>query len=177
MQLGDLGSHLYTELGIQVGQRLIHQEDAGITDDCTAHGNTLSLSTGKSLRLTVKQVLQIQDLGCLANLFVDLILRNLAELQTKCHVIINRHMRIQSVVLEDHGDITVLGINVVHDFAVDLKCAGRDLLKAGDHTKGRGFSASGRSDEDDEFLVGDLKVEILDCLETVGILFADVLQT
>ena len=58
MQLGNLSSHLYTKLCIQVGQRLIHQEYLRGTNDCTTHSYTLSLSTGKSLRLTVKELLQ-----------------------------------------------------------------------------------------------------------------------
>ena len=62
VKLGNLGSHLNTELGIQVGQRLVHQEYLGASDDCTAHGDTLSLAAGKSLRLTVKEMGQVEDL-------------------------------------------------------------------------------------------------------------------
>ena len=64
MQLGNLNTHLYTQLSIQVGQRLVHQEYLRITNDCTTHSNTLSLSTGKSLWLTVQQM--SQDPGFLA---------------------------------------------------------------------------------------------------------------
>ena len=55
MQLRNLNTHLYTQLCIQVGERLIHQEYLGITHDSTAHGNTLSLTTGESLRFSVKE--------------------------------------------------------------------------------------------------------------------------
>ena len=41
MQLGDLDSHLYTKLCIQVGQRLVHQEYLWLTHDCTTHSNTM----------------------------------------------------------------------------------------------------------------------------------------
>ena len=135
VQLCDLSSHLNTELCIQVGQRLIHQEYLGVTDNCTAHGDTLSLTAGKSLRLAVKQLLQIKDLGGLADLLVDLILRHLAELKAECHVIIHGHVRIQSVVLEDHGDISVLGLDIVHHLAIDLEGSGCDILQTCDHTK------------------------------------------
>ena len=56
MQLSDLDTHLYTQLSIQVGQRLVHQEYLRITNDSTSHSNTLSLTTGQSLRLTIKQL-------------------------------------------------------------------------------------------------------------------------
>ena len=120
MQLGDLNTHLYTKLRIQVGQRLIHQEYLRVTNDCTAHSHTLSLTTGKSLRLTIKESCQIKDLCCFFYHLVDLILRNLSQLKTECHVIIYRHMRIQSVVLEYHCDIPVLRLYIVNDSVTDL---------------------------------------------------------
>ena len=63
MQLGQLGSHLSTQLGVQVGQRFVQQEDLRLTHDGTAQGNTLTLTTGQSLRLTVEQVGDVQDAG------------------------------------------------------------------------------------------------------------------
>ena len=57
VQLDDLGTHAGTQLSIQVGQRLIEQEDGRVTNHGTAQRNTLTLTTGQSLRLTVEQVL------------------------------------------------------------------------------------------------------------------------
>ena len=54
MKLGNLDTHLYTELSVQVGERLVHKEYLRVTNDCTTHSNTLSLTTGQSLRLTLK---------------------------------------------------------------------------------------------------------------------------
>ena len=176
MQLGDLGSHLDTKLCIQVGERLIHQEDLRVTDNCTSHCDTLSLSAGKSLRLSVKQLLKVKDLCSISDLSVDLILRHLSQLQRECHVVINGHMRIQSIALEDHCDITILRLDIVHDLAVDLQRTGRDFLKPCNHTKRRRLSASGWSDEDDKFLVGDIKIKILHSLEPVRINLVDMLK-
>ena len=174
MKLGDLSSHLNTELSIQVGQRLVHQEDLRVTDNSTAHSNTLSLTAGKSLRLSVKELVKVKDLSSFFDLLLDLFLRNLAKLKTECHVIKNCHMRIQSVVLEDHRDIAVLRLYIVHELAVDLELAACDILKTCDHTKCCGLSASGRTYENDEFLVSDFKVEILNCLKSVRVCFINV---
>ena len=76
MQFCDLDTHLYTQLSIQVGQRLIHQEYLRVTNDSTSHSNTLSLTTGQSLRLTIKQLSQIQNLSSFLNHLVDFVLRN-----------------------------------------------------------------------------------------------------
>ena len=113
MKLGDLGSHLCTQLSVQVGKRFVKQEDLRITDNSTAQGNTLSLTTGKSLRLSVQQVRDVEDSGSLFHTTLDLILRGLAQLQAKRHVVIHRHMGIQSIVLEHHCDVAVLRGDVI----------------------------------------------------------------
>ena len=52
-QLNELGTHLVTKLGVQVGQRLVHQEDLGVTNDSAADGDALALAARKRLGLTV----------------------------------------------------------------------------------------------------------------------------
>ena len=174
MQLDDLGTHAGTQLSIQVGQRLVEQEDRRVTDHCTAQGNTLTLTTGQSLRLTVKQVLDLQDLGSLTDALVDLVLGHLAQLQTEGHVLVNGHVRVQSVVLEDHRDVAVLRGNVVDQTVTDVHFAAGDLLQTGDHTQGGGLTAAGRTDENDKFLIRDFQVEIGNGSNIAGVNFLNV---
>ena len=174
MQLDDLGTHAGTQLSIQVGQRLVEQEDRRVTDHCTAQGNTLTLTTGQSLRLTVKQVLDLQDLGSLTDALVDLVLGHLAQLQTEGHVLVNGHVRIQSVVLENHRDVAVLRGNVVDQTVTDVHLAAGDLLQTGDHTQGGGLTAAGRTDENDKFLIRDFQVEIGNGSNIAGVNFLNV---
>ena len=160
VQLDDLGAHAGTQLCIQVGQGLVQQEDCRVTNHCTAQSNTLTLTTGQSLGLAVQQVLDLQDLGSLVNAAVDLVLRGLAQLQTESDVLVNGHVGVQSVALEHHGDITILGRNVVDQAAADVHFALGDLLQTGDHTQGGGLAAARGADEDDELLILDLQVEV-----------------
>ena len=51
-------------------------------------------------------------------------------------------MRVESVVLEDHSNISVFRGNVIHELAVDIEFATRDFLKACDHTQSCRFSAA-----------------------------------
>ena len=120
MDLGNLDTHLYTKFSIQVGKRLIHKEYLRITYDSTSHSNTLSLTTGKSLRFTIKKFLKVKDSCSFTNCFVDLVFRNFTKFQSECHVIIYCHMRIQSVVLEYHCDITIFRLYIVHNFVTNL---------------------------------------------------------
>ncbi len=53
-QLDDLGAHLVAQLGIQVGQRLVHQEDLRVADDGAADGDALALAAGQGLGLAVE---------------------------------------------------------------------------------------------------------------------------
>lgn len=57
----------------------------------------------------------------------------------------------------------------------DVEPKDRDIFQTCDHTKGGGLTTSGRTYENDELLICDLKVEILNSFETVRIYFADIL--
>jgi 2-keto-4-pentenoate hydratase/2-oxohepta-3-ene-1,7-dioic acid hydratase in catechol pathway len=77
-------------------------------------------------------------------------------------VLVDGHVGVQSVALEDHGDVAVLRGNVVDEAAADVHLALGDFLQTGDHAQGSGLTTARGADEDDEFLVLDLQVEIGD---------------
>ena len=174
MDLGKLGSHRRAELSVEVRQRLVEKEDLRVTDDSTTERDTLLLTAGQSLRLSVEQVSDIEDTSGLFDLSLDLFLRHLAELQTERHVVEHGHVRVQSVVLEHHRDISVLRSDVVDELVSDEELALGDLLKTSDHTKSGGLSAAGRTDENDELLILDLKAEVRNGGNSARILFINM---
>ena len=159
-QLNELGAHLVTELGVQVGQRLVHQEDLGVAHDSAADGDALTLAARKRLGLTVEVLGNAQNFSSGANLAVDLVLGDLLELKRKRHVLVYRHVGVQSVALEHHGDVAVLGRHVVDALAIDEHVARGNVLQAGDHAHRRGLTAARGANENDELLVmhGEVKV-------------------
>ena len=157
----DLRTHLSAEFRIQVGERLVHQNDLRLSYNCTSDCNTLSLAAGKRLRESVKDFRDLQRAGGFLNFPVDFFLGQFSEFQGERHILVNSHMGIQGVVLEDHRDVPVTGSDDIGKDVTDIKFTVADLLKSGDHTQRGRFSASGRTDENDEFLVLDLKIEIL----------------
>ena len=83
------------------------------------------------------------------------------ELEGEGHVVVNCHVRVERIVLEDHRDVAILGGDVVDDLAVDDHLALAYLLQAGYHAQSRGLAAAGGTDEHDELLVSDVDVEVL----------------
>ena len=47
MQALDLNAHVDAQLGVEVRERLIEQEHLGLSHECTAHGDALSLAARK----------------------------------------------------------------------------------------------------------------------------------
>ena len=71
-------------------------------------------------------------------------------------------MRVERIVLEHHGDVAILGRQVVDHLAADADLAGRDVLETGQHSQQRRLAAAGRADKDDELAVLDFDVHALD---------------
>ena len=102
--------------------------------------------------------------AALVDALVDLGLRRVPQLQREGHVVGHRHVRIERVVLEHHGDVALLGRHVVDDARADADLAAGDVLQPGDHAQQRRFAAARRADQDDELAVGDVDVDAMDDL-------------
>ena len=72
-------------------------------------------------------------------------------------------MWVQRVVLEDHGDVAVLGRQVRDVTPIDADRAFVDVLQAGEHPQRCGLSATRGADEDEELAVGYFEIEAIDC--------------
>jgi hypothetical protein len=72
-------------------------------------------------------------LAALLDALVDLGLGHLLQLEREGDVVAHGEVRVQGVRLEHHGDVAILGLEVVHDLAADAQLARRDRLEPGDH--------------------------------------------
>jgi hypothetical protein len=107
VQPRQLGAHVDAELGVQVRQRLVHQERLRLAHDRPAHGDPLALAAGERARPALEQILQPEQPGDLLDAALDLGFRRLAHLQPVAEILRDRHVRVQGVVLEDHRDVAV----------------------------------------------------------------------
>ena len=56
-----LGAHLHAQLGVEVRQRLVHQERLRRAHDRAAHRHALALAAGQVRRLALQVLLEVED--------------------------------------------------------------------------------------------------------------------
>ena len=162
MEPGELDPHLHAKGGVEVGERLVEQEDLGVADDGAPDGHALPLPARELLRLAVQQRLELKDACGVVHLLLPLLLGNVAELEAEPHVVRHAHVRIERVALEHHGEAALGRRDVVRPDAVDEEVAAGDLLQPGDESQQGGLAAAGRAHEDAELAVLDPERHALD---------------
>ncbi len=70
-QPGQLGPHLHAQLGVEVGQRLVHQERLRLAHHRPAHRDALALAARELGRLAVEQRLEAEHACHLPHLLRD----------------------------------------------------------------------------------------------------------
>ena len=171
----DLGAHLHAQLGVEVGQRLVEQEDLGVAHDGAAHGDALTLAAGERFRPALEQFGDVENARGVLDPLLDLGLGEFAQLQAEGHVVEGRHVRIERVVLEHHGDVAVLRRQIVDHLAADADVAGGDFLQPRDHPQRRRLAAARRADQHDELVVRDVQIDRTDGFD-VAVLLHDLTQ-
>ena len=162
LQPEDLGARLDAQRRVEVGERLVHEEPLRLPHDRPPERDPLTLTAGKLPRLPFEEVAQLQHVGRLPDAPVDLGLRHTEVAQAEGEVLVDGHVRVQRIGLEDHRHVTRTGCDVVDDAIADEDPAARDVLQPGEHSQGGRLSATGRADEDEELAVGDLDVQVGD---------------
>ena len=104
---------------------------------------------------------------------VDLAFGRPAQLEREAHVVGHRHMRIERVVLEHHGDVALFRRHVVDHALADADFAGGDVFQARDHAQQGGLAAAGRADQHHELAVVDGNIDAMDDMRRTEC-FADI---
>ena len=139
----------------------------GFADDRAPHRHSLALAAGKRPRLSLEELFDLEGRRSVLDPPRDLLLRQLAELQPEREVLLDRHVRIQRVVLEDHRDVSLFRREVVHDLVVDAELSVRDLLEARNHPQSGRLAAARRADHHHQLAVVDRQIEVEDGLRAV----------
>ena len=104
-----LTAHLHAQVGVEVRERLVHEEHGRLAHERPAHCDALALAAGELARLAQRHLREPEHLGHLARLLLALLLRDASHPEGERDVLEHVHVRVEGVVLEDHGDVPILG--------------------------------------------------------------------
>ena len=85
-------------------------------------------------------------------------------------------MRVQGVVLEDHGEVTLLGRDICDIALADEHAAGRDALQPGNDAQRGGLPGAGRAHDHQELAILDVQVQVADGDDPALLDLGDVLE-
>src|SRR5262245_5814452 len=162
MQLLDLRAHLHAQLGVEIRQRLVEEKHLRVAHDSAAHSDALALASRELSRVALKQLGQAEDGGSAADAFVDLAPWSAAQFHGERHVVGDRHVGIERVILKYHGHVALFRRHIVDDTVTNADLAPGDVFEPGNHPQQRGFAAAGGSDQHDKFAIADRDVDTMD---------------
>ena len=113
LHLLKLDLHLLTHLEVQCSQRLVQKKDPRAVNDGSCDGNSLHLSAGELVDISLAIVIKSYCFQRLVNSLLDLLFIYLLDLESECHVIKNIEVREQSISLEYGVDVALIGRNAL----------------------------------------------------------------
>ena len=125
----ELGAHF----GVEVGEGFVEEEDPGLADNGPSHGHTLLLSAGEIPWHPGEDVFDSENGGRLVDAAGNVFRREMADAKAESEVFGNAEVRVERVVLENHGDIAVAGWEFADVGVADKDSTGGEALEAGDH--------------------------------------------
>ena len=146
----DFGAHLHAQLGVQVGQRLVKQEELRLARQRPPHGHALALAARELAGPAVQQVADLQHGRHFVDALLALGLGHLAHLQRKADVVGHAHGGVERVALEHHGNVAVTRGHAHHVLAADAHFALGGRIQPGNDVEQRGLAAARGPDQDEE---------------------------
>ena len=135
-------AHFHSQLGVQVGEGFIHEKDFRVDDNGPCQGNALLLAAGELGGHPLLQMVYLHYLQDIIHLGLYLVLGYFPVLKAECHIVPDRHVGEDCIVLEYHAHVPLVGGDVVDDLAVNLNLAAFNGVKADDHAQQRGLAAA-----------------------------------
>src|SRR5229473_3584824 len=154
VQTADLAAHFLAQIGVEVGERLVQQQDFRLHHQRAGQRHPLLLAAREFVRIARGEVVELHHIEDLSDPALQLVFCYLPHLQAKRDVLFDRHVRPQRVALEDHRHPAALrrqrGARRRHLLAVHFHRAGRGCNKTRDHPQRRGLPAARRAQQRDE---------------------------
>ncbi|MNI40092.1 hypothetical protein D3C73_942950 [compost metagenome] len=157
LQFGNGLPHLDAQLGIQVRQRLIHQQHLRFDDQCARKRHALALST-RELRGQARRVLRQADaLKGRRHLLLDVHGGHLPRAQPVGRVVEHASVGKERVVLEHHADVALVRGYARNVVSAEPQAARRNGGEAGDGAQQGGLAAAAGPQQGEEAAWGDVQ--------------------
>ena len=168
VQAFELAAHVHAELGVQVGQRLVEQEQMRFGSDRAGDCDALLLAAGQLGWIAIDILRNLHALKRGLDAVFDLGLGQLLDLESELDILAHGHVRPQGVGLEHEVEPAlarrgkVCFRRVDNLLAVDVDGAILRFLQAGYHAQGGRLAAARRAKQRHKVAVLNGQVNILE---------------
>lgn len=169
-------AHFAAQARVEVGERLVHQEQPRVAHDGAGHRHPLTLAAGELRRLAVQQRFQLQHLRHFIDPRLPAGLIFFAHLHAEGDVVLYRQVREQGVVLEDHREVALARRQGGDVLVVQPDFPLAHRLQSGEQAQQGAFAAAGGADQHHKLAFVNIEGERVEGRFTVKTL-TDVLQT
>ncbi len=114
LEIADRFADLHAQLGVEIGQGFVHEEHLRLDHQRPRQGDALTLATRQFGRPPRRQAAQPDALEILADLPPDAPLVPPARPQAIGHIVEDRLVRKEGIVLEYHPDVALMGRDARH---------------------------------------------------------------
>ncbi len=157
----DFHPYLNPELRVQVGQRLVEEQNVRLGHDGPRQRDPLLLSARELTRLALLEPRETHHFqGAVHPLFL-FTLGDLPHLQAERDVVPHVHMGEQRVGLETHGGVSPVRRDVVHQPVVEVDLPFVRLIESRGGAERGGLPASRRSEQGNELALLDLQIQVV----------------
>ena len=153
----DFVAHFQAQLGVEIGERFVEEQDVGFDHEGAGQGHTLLLSAGKLVWRSFGVRFHSnrgQRLLHSLRLFSG---GNAANIQSIRDVFRDGHVRPERVILENHPGIPQMRRHAGHRLLAKEKASTVGLIKSGDRAQQGGLAATRWPQQKEQFLILDLQ--------------------
>jgi len=158
----ELELHLLAQLHVERAERFVEQERGRPVDERARERDALLLTARELPWPPALVALERHDAEDLGHPLPVVRARDAPHLQPERDVVVDRHVREEGVLLEDHVHRAAVGRGRRHVASLEDDPPDVGCLEARDHPQGRRLAAPARAEQREELALADLERDVVD---------------